>query len=192
MRSLVRNAALGWLLLLACSVAATPAKSGDAIAQYKAAMTRIFLWKYYAFPIFRENPLFPGYVIAISNEVPFLTECYSNQINGNYKKIDEFNEGTAVDVGVGTAIKGDIFARSIAEIQASGSLKVSRTSVITVAPLSIDPVEGGTQALHDWDHSKSGCAVIGRLLFHDRKLWNEFGYRGAISSKDQNCQDLRY
>lgn len=126
------------LAALLCVSIIPRAESADPIRQYKAAMTRIFLWKYYAFPIFRQNPLFPGHVVQVDNEVLYLSDCYLNQIPGNYKAIDEYIEGMIVATNINAKVKGEIMSKHIAEIEAVGAIKFEKTSVITVSPLSVD------------------------------------------------------
>jgi hypothetical protein len=142
----------------------TTAESADTIRQYKAAMTRIFLWKYYAFPIFRQNPLFPGQILQIGNEQLYLTGCYSNQIDGNYKGIDEYLDGMLVATSITAQIKGEILAKHIADVEAAGDMRLEQTSVLTVSPLSLDRFEPDTCAMSNWEKTKNVCALIGDLL----------------------------
>ena len=56
----IRAILFGILFLVATNSFEARAQS---IQQYKAAVTKIFLWRYLAFPIYRQNPIVPGDVI---------------------------------------------------------------------------------------------------------------------------------
>ena len=144
-------------------LATSPAQA-DPIRQYKAAMTKIFLWNYQAFPIFRQNPLFPGYLIRADNETPYLTTCYPNQTNGNYVETGGFTDGLAVSTKINAGLKGQVLSKRIAELELGGSMGFEKVSVITVLPLSIDPADPDGESLNDWDSSQAKCEIIGKWL----------------------------
>ena len=150
-------------IVAAISVAASPAFA-DPIRQYRAAMTKIFLSNYYAFPIFRQNPLFPGYLIRADNETPYLTTCYPDQKNGNYVATNAFTSGLAVSTAIDARLKGQILAKQIAELEAGGAMGFEEVSVVTVNPLALDPADPDGSALNDWDKSKPECEIIGKWL----------------------------
>ena len=106
--------------------------------QFRAAMTKIFLWQYHAFPIFALNPVYPGDVVQLDNEQIVLDHrtCYPNWSHVRYAHIAPYTSGLAASVSIGASIKGDLLAKEIAEIEASGSAKFSQTMKITVNPLS--------------------------------------------------------
>jgi hypothetical protein len=56
------------VMIVSLMAAAPETKGAENIRQYRAAITKIFLWRYQALPIFRLNPVFPGDVITLKNE----------------------------------------------------------------------------------------------------------------------------
>ncbi len=139
------------------------AGAAELIRPYKSAVTRIFLSKYYAFPIFVQNPLFPGQILDIGNETLFKSDCYDNQRNGNYVRIEDYIEGVDVKKTATSAIGGDIL-RNIGEIELDGGVRFEKTVTLTISPLSIDRFEPDTYAMRNWNMAKEGCALIKDLL----------------------------
>jgi hypothetical protein len=151
--------------LMAISVlSAAPAYSVELIQQYKAAMTKIFVWQYRAFPIFVENSIFPGYVIRIEDEKPLLRTCYKKQIPGNLVGIQGYIEGLDVASNIDAKIGGVIPNKRIAEIEAGTDAHFSSTSLLTVMPLSLDRSEPDGASLQDWNRSNQNCSIIAGLL----------------------------
>lgn len=152
------------ILLLSLTVQSANADAG--IRQYQAALTRIFLWKYFAMPVFRRNPIFPGDVIRLDNEDRFLSykRCYEKQDAGDYIAIDSYTEGTSVATSINVKVKGEILSKHVADIEAEGTAKFEETSIITVDPLSAEDFEPDSAALWDWNRNDEKCHIIGDLL----------------------------
>ncbi|WP_133624608.1 hypothetical protein [Phyllobacterium brassicacearum] len=127
-------------------------------------MTKIFIWKYRAFPIFVENPIFPGFVIRIDDEKPYLRTCYKKQRPGNYVGTQDYIEGLNVSSNVDAKIGGVVLSKRIADVQAGGVARFSNTSSITVTPLSLDRSEPDGASLQDWDKRNQKCSIIDGLL----------------------------
>ena len=163
MASRIVFSVLVYIVMALGSLYAPLASAADNIQQYRAAMTKIFLWKYRALPIFRLNPIFPGDVIQLNNETKYLTasECYATPQRGKYRGIQDYREGTSVAISGGLTVKGQALSAKIAEIEASGQLRFYRTASITISPLSIDEVD--TAKLASINHV-ANCGVIVDLL----------------------------
>ena len=142
------------------------ANADTGIRQYQAALTRIFLWKYYAMPVFRRNPIFPGDVIRLDNEDRFLSymRCYENQDEGDYVAVDPYTEGTSVATSINVKVKGEILSKHVADIEAEGTAKFEEVSIITVDPLSAEDFEPDSAALWDWNRNDEKCKIIDGLL----------------------------
>ncbi|RWM11798.1 MAG: hypothetical protein EOR73_32015 [Mesorhizobium sp.] len=129
-------------------------------SQYKAAMTKLFLDEYHAFAIFRVNPIYPGWVININNENPYLITCFPGQIDGNYRGTRDFSSGVQLSVDAGATVNGVLLSDKIAELEAGGDVAFEFETVVRVTPVSIDPAENGSAALFDWNRSEPRCKII--------------------------------
>lgn len=159
-----------WRKALCASVLAVlaltaPAAAQDGIRQYRAAITRIFLWKYSAFPIFRQNPIFPGSVVRVDNETIYLSpeRCYSHKQGGNYRRIADYDEGMAIATTADLRIKGEVLSKHVAEAEAKAGVKFAASTLITVSPLSLDAFQPDTAALEKIKPDED-CKLILRLL----------------------------
>jgi hypothetical protein len=137
------------VLLMVMSAARVNAQDGD--RQYKAAVTRIFLWKYAALATFKENPIFPGSVLELRNDhVLFEPDrCYARPQGGHYVGTDEFHEGMTVATSAVVKVAGDVLSKRLAEVQAETGLTFNATVSIQVAPLSLDRFRPDAAAMRD-------------------------------------------
>lgn len=158
---------LGIIMICTAMALAEPVRAQTDGLQYKAALTRIFLWNYYAFPLFRQNPVFPGEVIRIDNEKMVLDHhagCYSGLLNGNYVATKPYTGGMEVALSGQLRGKATLLDDMIAKVEAGVSGRFGKTASLRISPLSIDDAEGGSQVLKNWDRNKSNCSLIGETL----------------------------
>lgn len=141
------------------------ANSAENIRQYRAAMTKIFLWKYSALPIYRLNPLFPGDVILLKNETKYLAHkrCFKNMKGGNYRGIQRYTDGMQINLSVDLKIKGELLHEKIAKINAEGKGKIEDVGSITVSPLSVDSVVPDSKELYHIGPDPA-CSIIPDIL----------------------------
>ena len=160
----------GWcvVVLLACAFPSSAVAQNEGISQYRAAVTRIFIWKYSAFPIFRQNPIFPGAVVRLEDETIKLdpARCYPGHKGGNYRAINDYTDGMAISRSSDLRLKGDLLTKKIAEVETNANVKTDLATSITVTPLSEDRFMPDTTALRSIA-SDSSCQLILQLL--DRK-----------------------
>ncbi|MBI1179717.1 MAG: hypothetical protein GC201_04110 [Alphaproteobacteria bacterium] len=152
-------------LLLTLAVLPLPAQAGT--NQYRAALVKLFLSNYQAFPVFRANPVFPGDVLQL-NEVRLLSyrTCYgrTGQKAGNYVALPGYSQGLAVSSNLDVKVGGKAIDRQIAEVEADGRLAMAKTVSLTVNPLAVDRFEPDAAALDHWARDNPDCKVIGDLL----------------------------
>ncbi|MDK4737223.1 hypothetical protein [Rhizobium sp. CNPSo 3490] len=139
------------------------ANADEQISQYKAAMTKVFLEKYAAFPIFIKNPLFPGDVVAINNEELVARGCYKKIAGGNYKGTQDFSEGIDVSSDIDARIGGVVIKKRIADADVGADVTFAETARLSVSPLSLDSAPDAN-ALLDWDRTQSKCHIIDQIL----------------------------
>jgi hypothetical protein len=146
--------------------AAVPAAAQDGIRQYRAAMTKIFLWKYHAFPIFRTNPIYSGSVVRVTDELielqPSRCISYNPAPSQRYKRAQEYQDGMAISTAADLRVKGALLTERIADVEARAAMKVQASTAIKVSPLSSDRVPD-VQALRTLKPDPA-CQVIPRIL----------------------------
>jgi hypothetical protein len=153
------------LLLVSTWFLPVMAQDYDPIRQYKAAFTRIFLWKYSALPIFRENPIFPGSVVQLSNETVYFApdRCYDRKQGGQYRRIADYADGMAVSSNADLKIRGALLSNSLADIQAKAGVTFETSASMTVSPLSLDTFKPDAAALRTVKPSEE-CKLVLRTL----------------------------
>jgi hypothetical protein len=151
-------------LIVALTASVTPTEAQN-IAQYKAAVTRVFLWKYQALPIFRLNPVFPGSVLRLDNETLYLApdRCYPGKQGGNYHRAPNYTDGQAVAVSATLQVRGQPLTKLLADISAGVGVKFATSTAITVSPLSTDDFRPDTASLRKIN-TQADCQIIPQLL----------------------------
>ncbi len=140
------------------------AQADDGVQQYKAAVTKIFLGLYGAFPIYYTNPIFPGDIVSMEKEGIKKRGCYKNQINGNYVAINGFMTGLNVGRGIAAEVSGELLSKRIAGLEAGGKVTVDYQMKMTVSPLSVDRPDPDQSSLNKWNKADRDCQMIGDLL----------------------------
>jgi hypothetical protein len=165
MRLLNRTVIWTGLVLFLIGVCSAPASAQDGIKQYRAAVTKVFVWQHHAFPVFSLNPVFPGSVVQLSNEgVYFVPErCYSDPQYGQYRRITDFIEGVAIAIDADSQLKGVLLSKHLAEIQAKAGVRLEALKRIEVSPLSRDDFRPDLAALRNIKPSPE-CQLIPQLL----------------------------
>ena len=165
MSSMKRRAIGATLVAVLVATCPTTVGAQDGIRQYKAAVTRIFLWRYSALPIFRRNPIFPGSVVRLSDEAIYLApeRCYAQPQAGQYRKIGDYTEGMRIAASADLRVKGQVLSKYLAEIEAGTGARIVAETRITVTPLSLDSFKPDAASLRKIK-SSSECGVILELL----------------------------
>lgn len=152
--------------LLTCGSAAPAYAQNERLAQYRAAVTKIFLWKYSAMPIFRQNPVFSGTVLRLDNETIRLASdrCYTQPRPADrYRGINDYRDGMAISRDANLLVQGNLLSKHIAAVEAGTGVKFTLTTAITVSPLSIDSFRPDSRALRKVG-SDPECQFIVRLM----------------------------
>lgn len=158
-----RFGAIAVFVVLALLFSNVAANADGQISQYKAAVTKVFLEKYTAFPIFIKNPLFPGDVVAINNEELKARGCYKKIPGGNYKGTQDFSEGIDVSSDIDARIGGVVIGKRVADVNVGADATFAETVRLSVSPLSLDSAPDAN-ALLDWDRTQSKCHIIDQVL----------------------------
>jgi hypothetical protein len=108
-----------------------------AVAQYRATMVRLFLQTYRAFPIFIQNPIFPGSLISAQYETIDLApdRCYDAQ-NVKYVRLSDLGAGASVTTNADLKVGANILSGLIAKAEAGAGVSFSNEAVLSVSPLS--------------------------------------------------------
>ena len=108
-----------------------------AVAQYRATMARLFLQTYRAFPIFIQNPIFPGSLISAQYETIELApdRCYDVQ-QVQYVRLSDLEAGASVTTKADLKVGANILSGLIAEAEAGAGVGFSNEAVLSVSPLS--------------------------------------------------------
>jgi hypothetical protein len=172
--SVTRRRAVRWgvLALSALATAGPATAQTDGIAQYRAALSKIFVWKYAAFPVFRQSALIPGTVLRVEDETIRLasSRCYPAQKAGPYRGITDYRDGMAISRSADLKITGDLLSKKVAEVEAAAKMGLTTTTSLLVSPLSANPFVRDLADLRKIARDPE-CDLILRLL--DRK---EGGY----------------
>jgi hypothetical protein len=152
---------IGWPLLV-CLVLLTStneAQSADE-GQYRAAVTRLFVWQYHALPLIRLNPVYPGDVITLKNETHYAQQksCYPQLKVPNYRAIQSYQSMEALSLSGDLKVGGELLHKEIAEIEADVKAKFASTGYVRLNPLSIDAVDA--VALKSGKFNDANCKVI--------------------------------
>lgn len=155
----------GMIAVVALGAASSATAQNANIQQYRAAVTKVFLWKYAALPIFRLNPIFPGTVVRIDNETIRLdaSRCYPTHQGGRYRGINDYRDGTAIANHGDLSLGGALLSKHLAQLEVGIGVRVGSTISITVSPLSSDRFMPDAAALRKIAADKE-CQLILRVL----------------------------
>jgi hypothetical protein len=145
------------------------AEAAQSVRQYEAALTRIFLWRYQALPLFRLNPAFPGDLITLKNETKYASYevCYPKLKVGNYRGIQDYSEGESIGLSGEVVVDGELLSKKIASVEAQTSAKFSKTGQIVISPLSAEQVDLAT--LEKFKTGDPNCQIIPDALIGKSK-----------------------
>jgi hypothetical protein len=163
MASTVKNFLIPSLMTMSLVGFSAAAQSAEN-SQYRAVMTKIFLSRYRAMPVFSLNPVFPGDVITLKNETMYLKHhrCYPNVRVGKYTALQDYNEGASISLSGDLKIGGELIQRSIASVEVQGNIKFASTGSMILSPLAKDEVD--TMTLQNPNTRDANCRIIGDLL----------------------------
>jgi hypothetical protein len=107
------------------------------LAQYRAAMTRLWLQNFHAFPIFAQNPIFPGSVLDVRSEMIELAPdtCYKHH-DVRYKALPDVSLGESLATRADLRVGGNLLSAYIARAEAEVDARFARAAVLSISPLS--------------------------------------------------------